>query len=57
MYAKAVVYALTGDAEKAIADLGRALAHGYSSSEAERDPDLATLRDRQEYKALFSSMH
>ena len=56
MYAKAVVYALTGDAEKAIADLGRALAHGYSNSEAERDPDLATLRDRQEYKALFSSM-
>jgi serine/threonine protein kinase/tetratricopeptide (TPR) repeat protein len=56
MYAKAVVYALTGDAQKAIEDLGRALAHGYSNSEAARDPDLATLRDRQEYRALFSSM-
>jgi len=57
MYAKAVVYALTGDAERAIADLGRALAHGYSSSEASLYSDLATLRDRQEYKALFSAAH
>ena len=55
MYAKAVVYALTGDPEKAIADLGRALAHGYSSSEAERDPDLEVLRERQEYKSLFGA--
>lgn len=53
MYAKAVVYALAGYPEKAIEDLGRALAHGYSSSEAQRDPDLETLRARQEYKLLF----
>jgi superkiller protein 3 len=56
MYAKAVVYALAGYPEKAIADLGRALEHGYSRSEAERDPDLESLRDRQEYKSLFGGM-
>lgn len=53
MYAKAVVYALAGHSEQAIEDLGRALAHGYSSSEAQRDPDLEPLRDRPEYKLLF----
>jgi serine/threonine protein kinase/tetratricopeptide (TPR) repeat protein len=55
MYAKAVVYALAGHPESAIEYLGRALASGYSMSEAQRDPDLESLRDRPEYKALFPS--
>lgn len=54
MYYKAVVYSLIGDANKGIEFLGRALAHGYSRSEAQRDPDLEGLRDRVDYKALFS---
>ena len=54
MYYEAVVYSLIGDTNKAIEYLGRALAHGYSRPEAERDPDLEALRDRAEYKALFS---
>jgi serine/threonine protein kinase/tetratricopeptide (TPR) repeat protein len=53
MYAKAVVYALTGHPESAIEYLGRALASGYSKSEAQRDPDLESLRNQPEYKALF----
>lgn len=53
MYEQAVVHALTGEADKAIGYLGRALAHGYSRSEAERDPDLETLRERPEYKSLL----
>jgi len=55
MYAKAVVYALGGQREKAIEDLRRALVHGYSSSEARRDPDLETLREMKEYEELFST--
>jgi len=55
MYAKTVVYALTGHPESAIEYLGRALASGYSKSEAQRDPDLESLRDQPEYKALFPS--
>lgn len=53
MYESAVVYALVGDADKAIKHLSRALDHGYSRSEAERDPDLETLRSRPEYQSLF----
>ncbi len=53
MYQRAVVYALVGDARKATESLSRALAHGYSRSESERDPDLETLRESPEYKALF----
>jgi serine/threonine protein kinase/tetratricopeptide (TPR) repeat protein len=55
MYAKAVVYALVGQREKAIEDLRRALVHGYSNSEARRDPDLETLREMKEYEELFST--
>jgi tetratricopeptide (TPR) repeat protein/TolB-like protein len=54
MYYEAVVYSLTGDTDKALQSLERALAHGYSRAEAERDPDLEVLRDRPAYKALFS---
>jgi serine/threonine protein kinase/tetratricopeptide (TPR) repeat protein len=53
MYRRAVVRALTGDTDKAIEYLAHALAHGYSRSEAGRDPDLEALRDRAEYKSLF----
>ena len=53
MYLRAVVYALTGETSKAAESLKRALAHGYSRSEASRDPDLAMLRESPEYKALF----
>jgi len=53
MYEQAVVYALTGEVKKAIECLDSALAHGYSRSEAERDPDLETLRERPEYKVLL----
>jgi tetratricopeptide (TPR) repeat protein/TolB-like protein/predicted Ser/Thr protein kinase len=54
MYLRAVVYALTGDADTAIRQLSLALSHGYSRSEAQRDPDLETLRNRPEYKGLFA---
>ncbi|MGA9768425.1 MAG: protein kinase [Blastocatellia bacterium] len=53
MYEKAVVYALTGHADKAMESLSIALTHGYSRSEAERDPDLETLRNRADYKSLL----
>ena len=53
MYQRAVVYALVGEARKATESLSRALAHGYSRSESERDPDLEKLRETPEYKALF----
>jgi len=54
MYQEAVVYTLIGDIDKALQQLGHALAHGYSRSETERDPDLEALRDRPEYRALFN---
>ncbi|HEX5734195.1 MAG TPA: tetratricopeptide repeat protein [Blastocatellia bacterium] len=53
MYLCAVVYALTGETRKAAESLKRALAHGYSRSEASRDPDLELLRESAEYKLLF----
>jgi serine/threonine protein kinase/tetratricopeptide (TPR) repeat protein len=54
MYLRAVVYALTGDSDTALSHLGLALSHGYSRSEAQRDPDLESLRNRPGYKTLFS---
>lgn len=56
MYQRAVVNALTSKIDEAIESLGHALAHGYSRSEAERDPDLAPLRQEAAYKALFDSV-
>jgi serine/threonine protein kinase/tetratricopeptide (TPR) repeat protein len=53
MYQKAVVYALIGHTDKALEFLRLALERGYSRSEAERDPDLSSLRERAEYRALF----
>jgi serine/threonine protein kinase/tetratricopeptide (TPR) repeat protein len=54
MYQKAVVYSLTGDMNEALRSLERALASGYSRSEAARDPDLFALHDSVEYKSLFN---
>ena len=56
MYQNAVVYALAGDLERAIKHLTTALSHGYSSSSAERDPDLEMLKDQTEYDSLFASL-
>jgi len=53
MYLKTVVLALVGEKERAIDNLGIALQHGYSFSEAQRDPDLESLRDDDRYRALF----
>ena len=55
MYQQATVYALTGHADKAIQCLAGAMSHGYSRSEAERDPDLESLRNSEEYKSLFTA--
>ncbi|HSO74017.1 MAG TPA: tetratricopeptide repeat protein, partial [Blastocatellia bacterium] len=55
MYLRAVVCALTGHIDEAMNYLSLALTHGYSRSEAQLDPDLGALRDRAEYKAMFSA--
>ncbi|HEX5705700.1 MAG TPA: tetratricopeptide repeat protein, partial [Pyrinomonadaceae bacterium] len=52
-YQKAVVYALAGRDERALEYLAHALSHGYSNSEALRDPDLLSLRDSAEFTSLF----
>jgi serine/threonine protein kinase/tetratricopeptide (TPR) repeat protein len=57
MYLRAVVCALSGHTDEAMEYLSLALNHGYSQSEAERDPDLGALRERAEYKALFSAQN
>lgn len=53
MYERAVVYALAGHTDAAIGFLSAALGSGYSKAEAERDPDLETLRGRDDYNRLF----
>jgi serine/threonine protein kinase/tetratricopeptide (TPR) repeat protein len=53
MYQRAVVHALTGRPDEAVESLSNALSHGYSRAEAQRDPDLESMRDRPDYKALF----
>jgi serine/threonine protein kinase/tetratricopeptide (TPR) repeat protein len=55
MYRKAAVYALIGNHERALESLKLALDNGYSRAEAERDPDLESLRNRPEYEALLPS--
>jgi serine/threonine protein kinase/Flp pilus assembly protein TadD len=55
-YRSAVVCALTGQTEEAIEHLRVALSHGYSRSEAERDPDLKALRERPEYRSLLDGI-
>lgn len=55
MYQHAVICALVGRADDAMAQLGRAIASGYSRPEAQRDPDLSSLRTRRDFPALFSA--
>ncbi|HMG35688.1 MAG TPA: protein kinase [Blastocatellia bacterium] len=54
MYQRALVGALCNEPDSAMEWLEKALSCGYSRSEAERDPDLESLRDREDYKALFA---
>jgi serine/threonine protein kinase/tetratricopeptide (TPR) repeat protein len=54
MYAKAVVFAISGRAGEAIELLKCALTSGYSRAEAERDPDLEVLRGSRDYDSLFA---
>ncbi len=54
MYQRAVVLSLVGNTEQSAGYLRDALRHGYSRSEAERDPDLEPLRSRAEYRLLFA---
>ncbi|MGB8506909.1 MAG: tetratricopeptide repeat protein [Pyrinomonadaceae bacterium] len=55
MYKRAVVYALTGHTEEAARHLREALSRGYSRAEAERDPDLQSLRNDPGYAELIPS--
>lgn len=54
MYKRAAVLSLVGHTEKAAGYLREALKHGYSHSEALRDPDLESIRSRAEYQSLFT---
>jgi len=54
LYQNAVIYALVGRPDEAMAQLRQAIATGYSRSEAQRDPDLNSLRPRLDYQSLFS---
>ena len=55
MYQQAVIYALLDRSDEAISKLKRAIESGYSRSEAQRDPDLDSLRARPDYHQLFPS--
>ncbi len=55
MYQQAVVHALIGRADQAMEYLRLALSKGYSQSEAERDPDLEMLKQRNDYESLFAN--
>lgn len=57
MYKKAAVYALIGNGDRALDSLKLALISGYSRAEAERDPDLASLRDMPEYSAMLRMLN
>jgi eukaryotic-like serine/threonine-protein kinase len=52
LYAAAVVAQLRGDADAAANWLRRAVANGYSAAEAAHDPELASLRNREDVKQL-----
>ena len=45
---------VAGDESRALDWLARALEHGYSRTEAARDPDLAALRDTEACRALLA---
>jgi non-specific serine/threonine protein kinase len=53
LYNVACVYALLGEAERAIDCLERSLTHGWGQRQwMEHDPDLASLREHPRFKAL-----
>ena len=54
LYRKAVVQALAGQREAAVAALTQALARGYSASRARVDYDLRTLEPLPEFQALVA---
>jgi tetratricopeptide (TPR) repeat protein len=54
LYRKAVVHALGGQREAAVAALTQALARGYSASRARVDYDLRTLEPLPEFQALVA---
>jgi tetratricopeptide (TPR) repeat protein/tRNA A-37 threonylcarbamoyl transferase component Bud32 len=54
LYRKAVIHVALGQRSEAIAALRAALEHGASPMLAGQDPDLAPLRERQDFKALVS---
>ena len=57
LYHGAVVRALNGDVERALASLEQALRHGYSSALAVKDRDLETLRKLPRFRQLVSSQN
>ncbi len=55
LYNVACVYALLGEADRAIDCLERSLTHGWGQRQwMEHDPDLASLRDHPRFKALVT---
>lgn len=54
LYRQAVVLALAGQRQEALAALSKALAQGYSPSEAAIDEDLASLRSSSEFRRLLA---
>jgi hypothetical protein len=56
LYYSAVVRALAGDTERALASLEQALKSGYSAQLAAKDRDLDAIRNAPRFRALVSSV-
>jgi len=54
LYRKAIYHATFGPPEEAIGALRAAIGHGSSPVLARQDPDLASLRERADFKALVA---
>jgi tetratricopeptide (TPR) repeat protein len=52
LYRQAVVAALAGHADQSLAALGQALARGYSATDAARDDDFGSLREKPTFHQL-----
>ncbi len=55
LYYSAIVRALAGDTERALASLEQAVKSGYSTQLAAKDRDLDAIRDTPRFRALISS--
>ncbi|MBI4615379.1 MAG: redoxin domain-containing protein [Planctomycetes bacterium] len=56
-YNEACGYALTGEPERAMLSLEAAIDAGWADTDhISKDPDLTTLREREDFKALVASM-